>query len=206
MFNLKKAALVAGLAGIIAAPAFAGIQKTYDNTTNLTGTWANGGCMIADDLHLTANTPLTGIDVGYYCPEGESTGIVMFLYTGLETPSFASLYLGNVDAGTGIFHYNFEQPVGLHSYDTLPTTDIWAGILLTNSNAGLLLANDPTVGTSDAKCWIGGPGGPMYGPTTTVGTSNFALATYSDVPEPGALAMLGTGLVGLLGFRRRKSA
>lgn len=203
MFNLKSAALVVGLVGMLATQTVAQSVKTFDSTTSLTGSWVTGnGSMIADDLHMTSSSALTGVDVGYYCPVGETTGIVMFLYPGLEASSFHSLFLGNVEAGTGIFHFDFEQPVAA------PGQNIWMGILMTNPNAGLLLANPPTVGSSQDMCWIGGPGGPMYGATTTISnsTANFALATYAaPVPEPSTLAAFATGLTGLLAFRRKRA-
>jgi hypothetical protein len=54
---------------------------------------------------------------------------------------------------------------------------------------------------------VAGPGeaiyGITYGPTTSnwVGIDNFS---YGAVPEPGTIAMLGTGVLGLAGVLRRK--
>lgn len=192
--------LVLGLAGMVATQAVAAQVKTYDNTSNLTGSWVGGpGNMYVDDINTTSSAQLTGVDVGYYCPEGETTNIVMLFYAGPGSFCSGGSTIENVGAGTGIIHYDFTSPI------TAPGQNFWLGVFTTNANAGLLLATNPTIGSSTSQCFITGPGAPLYGDPSTLNGS-LAIATYSaPVPEPGTFAALATGLTGLLAFRRKRA-
>ena len=93
--------------------------------------------------------------------------------------------------------------VGIDCPEFYAPRDIWMGVTWgSGAYAGLLLADPATEGysynmfedmlTGDQE-WFGG-----------YPAANFALGVYTVVPEPGTIAGLAVGLLGIAALRRRR--
>ena len=100
------------------------------------------------------------------------------------TPTYADYFwkLGDTGSGDGQFNVSFVSPAILAMFGIDPTTRI-----------------APTGSFS----W-NTAGNTMVGPVDTATLTAGAITVYTVVPEPGTLALLGTGVLGLAGMLRRK--
>ena len=93
---------------------------------------------------------------------------------------------------------------------TLPDSFTWAvqfGGIDAGEGAGLSLTDsDPTVGSSHTDYWDNGSGWNVRTNTNPLQHMNFAAEIYTQVPEPGTLALAALGGFALLfvGLRRSK--
>jgi hypothetical protein len=120
-------------------------------------------------------------------------------------------------AGDGGTHINVPWPTGAST----PEIDLMAGTTNTSTGPGTKIASlqlsDPGVGQwgDYHVTYAAGPSDPyagqtlgiqIYRPDSTGAQANFDLVTLSSVsavPIPTTLLLLGSGLVGLIGIRRR---
>lgn len=100
-----------------------------------------------DDLHMTNTAPveLCAFDFGYFSPTGPTDAIFYFAANDGSDGAPAVLVAGPFLVGglpMGVNSFHVEVPGG-----TLGPS-VWLGIELTNPDAGPLLSNAPTVGSS----------------------------------------------------------
>ncbi|GIV21394.1 MAG: hypothetical protein KatS3mg023_3145 [Armatimonadota bacterium] len=173
----------------------------YSNTTNSTGFYYPGGAgaIVADDVHRTTSLPIGQVSFAYYAPTS-APDVTLYIYQNngdfnLPASLIASYPLGTLN-GSGGWIYTITLPAPL----TAPA-DLWIGFSFSAADAGLLIYNPPTVGTSHDLFTINN-GGPYWFGGNPV--ANFYLETV-PVPEPASLLVLGSGVVGLLALRRRRA-
>ena len=101
---------------------------------------------VADDLHTVLTEPqaLCAVDIGYFSPTGPTDIIVTFYDNAGDAPPVAvtagSFPLPGAPMGANFVHV--ELPVGI----VTPST--WMGVAFSNPDAGLIISEFPTVGTS----------------------------------------------------------
>jgi hypothetical protein len=125
-------------------------------------------------------------ECGYYC--GQS-GFVLATFTLPSTFSSISLSgAGNVDDGG----YAFLNGVNLDPSSPLTES---GNVTFSTSDPTLFQPGLNTFVISDSN-FGGGPSGVAF----------YADITYSTAPEPGTMALLGMGIIGIVGtYRRRRS-
>lgn len=209
---LSIAALASAQVRLTAHPVPAGVSLSnngltpqtapdYSNTTTATGYYFAGGAgaIVADDVHRTTSLPISQISFAYYAPT-TAPDVTLYIYgnTGdfaLPATLIASYGLGTLN-GAGAWAYTISLPSPLAAPQNL-----WIGFSFSAADAGLLVFNPPTVGTSHDLFMIDN-GGPYWFGGNPV--ANFYLETV-PVPEPASLLVLGSGVMGLLALRRRRA-
>ncbi|MDW8290120.1 MAG: PEP-CTERM sorting domain-containing protein [Armatimonadota bacterium] len=177
------------------------VAPDYSNTTTPTGFYAPGGsgAIVADDVHRTTSLPIAQISFAYFAPTA-APNVTMYIYNNvgdftLPAPLIASYNLGTLNGG-GVWAYTITLPSPL----TAPQ-DLWIGFSFSTSDAGLLIYHPPTIGTSHDLFTFNNTGPFWFGGNPP---ANFYLETV-PVPEPASLLVLGSGVVGLLTWRRRRA-
>ena len=162
---------------------------------------------------ITDGTGLRGIGLGFFSQlngnqwsNNSFTGLLLDpsgnlnLVQCTNTSGFYATYLGAAVAYGGTFSPNSFY---LLSYDVNTATGQISNIALQGSTANYSAFESPTLFTDPATSYAGlftssaGYGSPVPG------FDNFQVST-GTVPEPSALALLGSGLIALLGYAWRK--
>lgn len=191
---------------LMCVPAAHADSISFGLTSNNLGLGANVGTVLISDsgtnqvtVTITMNAgfslKLPGGDIAFNGPSGLTAGSVsgvqgsadMFGFTGL---SFQQFFTDKNISQFGNFSFDFANvkgaPKGVVSADTFTFV----------LSASGLKASQFT-GVAVHFCTASGGG---CGPQTGFASNG----TPSPVPEPGTLSLLGTGLVGLAGFARKK--
>lgn len=213
--KFRTVALVTALACMFVAPSFAQQVKTYDNTQSLSTSFfappQNGYCY-GEVIHLNSAAPITGMDLGYYCPQDVYGGGVICVNTSLTDANMGAMYSFNLIQGNnGLAHFDFGTDPATNPFYNITSQDLFLRFYFSTSDAGILTANSAGIGSSDASVYYaqwGPPPAYCYPATTpvTLDGKHLAVATYTtpETPEPGAFAVLATGLSGVFAFYRRR--
>jgi len=162
----------------------------YDNTTTFTGYAMT--VPAADDLSMTGSGYLDMYKIGYSSPTVTSCVTHIWdLHTGNYLGGFQ---VDGLNAGAWI--YTITVAPTLHVSDYILFSQEYSA-----TGAGALIFDPPTIGSSQdylldmsANQWVSFGGNPV---------ANLYTAVHV-VPEPGTIATLVVGMVGLLSLRRRK--
>jgi hypothetical protein len=200
------AALAIFVLALMCVPVAHADSMSFSLTSNNLGLGGTVGTVLITDtatdqvtVTITMNAgfslKLPGGDIAFNGPSGLTAGSAsgvqgsanMFGFTGL---SFQQFFTDKNISEFGNFSFDFANvkgaPKGVVSADTLTFV----------LSASGLKANQFT-GVAVHFCTASGGG---CGPQTGFASNG----TPSPVPEPGTLSLLGTGLVGLAGFARKK--
>jgi hypothetical protein len=202
---MKRFALYLGMLGLVLALVGPASAYTLGTITGGTGTvaggaWSFSGTLVYDPLAvpifgnpatLTANSAggVAALDYDGYTQTSVSAGTHQFDIAGYQSNS---IFYGNVN--------NFSM-----SGSTLSTT------LATDGYIHWFYGFDSYLGPPPGKTSLASWGLSndlfMVGTFTMTDATNFTFdATVNAVPIPGALVLLGAGLVRLVGYSRRKKA
>ncbi len=196
----------------VALPSFAEQVKIYDNTLNLSSQsyGASGGICYGEFIHLGSATSITAIDLGYYCPEGTYGGGVIDLSTALNQTTIGQQYSYSLTTGNnGLVHLDLGTDPTTNPFYNNTSQDVFMRFYFSDPSIGILLGDSAGIGSTDATVYQASWGPPTnYAGITPVTLGNgqhLAVALYTTVvPEPGAFAILASGLAGLLAFRKRR--
>jgi len=208
--NRKVFYLVLVLVSILAVPTLAQV-KVYDNTLNLSSEayYSPAGQCYGEFIHLDYVAHITAIEVGYYCPEGMYGGGIISLDTSLNQDTSSPMYSYNLVPGTnGLVRFDLGTDPTTNPFYNTPTQDLFLRFYFSSPQIGILTADSGGIGSTDATVYQAqwGPPAKFANVTpTTLDGRHLAIAVYCEpVPEPGTFAVLSSGLVGLLAFRRRR--
>jgi len=233
MVSKKSSLLILALFIIAAASACADISLTptpVDYTPDLGGLIKAANIVDYSNLETFGSSFFkNGADVGIYddihrTTSNRITGLKLAIYNANETP--ASLYVrifsntaeNNIEDAThiatygysgfgyggGVYSISFDTPIDAPQH-------LWIGIQTVSDNVGFLMFNPPTTGSSEnaLAADINGDGIlDQIWSFAEPGVANFGIEVVSEettpeVPEPGSLMALGSGLLGVLAIRRR---
>lgn len=204
-------------------------DSTNDNVTQTafasqTGSMLGGfrNVIVTNSSDSTQSVSATVGGGEFAFASGNSTGAVQIQWDGNASPLFDPTGLGSVDfSGFDAFALNvlvsddnFFFRLGLYTdANTFSILDLEASEVTFGSpqtfNIDFALFSD--CGLSNVTCGNGDTApvdfasiGGVYAGATGAARVDFTLTQASAVPAPGALALMGLGLVGLAGVARRK--
>jgi hypothetical protein len=145
------------------------------------------GVFIGDDLHVQMPAadhlvPGCAIEIGYYKPSpGAMSADISLMYSdtndGRPTTVMGGYHADNLPSGANVLHLD-----GTAFYTGAGS--FWVIVKFGEPGAGLLLANPPTVGTSQDLAYDGGLNDFNFGGAPAYPAANFMMAVYADVSSP----------------------
>lgn len=178
---------------VVSAVGFGGFdQKAY----------STGGYM---NLYksLTDYNPAVGPTSGQAAVQAAATGYELFLSAAFEAGADAAVpeatYVNNFSltsgfgSGNGFLSFNGGSALGQFDTNTIGTYAFTlADSIFTTTISPFASCTSPT---PDVGCGVG-----------WLAKNSSDLTGYAALPEPGSMALVGLGLIGLAGLRRRKQA
>jgi hypothetical protein len=206
---------IAMLLAVFALPASAG--QVYTNgpiNGNMTGWEINTGYVVADSFTLSGSNTLTSVDFGAWNSVGDTiTSIQWAITTGTPfTGSSVTLFSGTASVSDLLtlapnsFGFNiFSDSFGL------PSLSLGAGTYYLELQGAVVPNGDPAYwdsndGPSTAYQNFDGllTGFPNCNTSCSESFTIYG-SPSSATPEPGTLTLLGSGLISLVGLRRRRA-
>jgi hypothetical protein len=167
----------------------------YSNTQNLLGYFYAGGAgvEVADDLHMTMDAHLCGIDFGYYKSTAGTTAATIVFYANDQLDNLVpSVVLAgpyvvtDLPTGANVIHVDLGSGTGMPDV----TQDVWLGISFSTASTGLLMTDPPELGISDDLFYKTPPG--QYAWFGGDPVANFYLAVYgNELATPAAATTWG---------------
>mgnify|MGYP003587533371 CR=1 FL=1 len=183
--------LIVMLVALVAASAMGatGWYSDYIIVSGVQNLGSNGGYLwIGGDP--TYGSQFAGFNLGNVPQAGFSIGADMRYWSDTQDRDGGAFYW-TVDAGTATEQIWTQTYLGGNDYQGTQATSINVG------NGASLGQHTLTVwakswGTGQGDSWLNGVTGENYS------------ATFTTVPEPTTLVLIGAGIAGLLAFRRRR--
>ena len=232
--SVSRVLLLAAAVLLAASYATAGTITSYtgsDDGASTSGPWPLSAA--AQTAFLAAAGPTStltfeSLALGYYTPIAAAPGVTITLnavndgcaYSGICNTTLGNLYGFNVTPGGSQW---LGAPIGTTTYSfATPITafGLWlTGVQTVFTSSFTLTFNDGTAQTLNLPINVNG-GASYYGFTDSASFSSITITNLSDdawgqddvsystqsstVPEPGSLALFGSGVIGLAGLLRRK--
>lgn len=195
---------VAVMVSLLGAPAWANLLYDNGSINAINGYSISSIWQISDSFTLSSASNLTDVQIGlWYYPNFTPTSVDWLIGTApfLSDISSGTGNLTNVFQGTNTYGYDlYESTFSLSA--ALGGGTYWLTLLnAVGTDVGNLVYWDNNNGPSQA--WGRNTINPNI--QSQLGSESFQIyGTTSAVPEPTTMLLLGSGLIGLAGYGRKK--
>lgn len=201
---------------------FANVGLTVSSSSYVVDPIWNGNLLVGGDLALIKlSTPITSI-AGYkvdtaYNAAGQDVTIAGYGISAYGTAGYSANNFGTLHYGTTYFSGVYSQPSSVYAFEFVNSGYQYTGsqeaIIAPGDSGGAALIDLngkwELVGVNDFDACVTTGCTPnaslgQYGGDTSVYVDASFLNPYLATPEPGTLALVGTGMLGLMAARRRR--